>query len=171
MKVVCTSRHPTKEQNIVLGYPNGESVGYEISVGKEYVVLGISFQLSSPMNKGVTFLLRDNFDRCAFVPACLLDITDPRPSLFWVATRHDDFDLSLWPREFHGEYFHDLLSDGEPAETKMFRVVCQALELESSTCNRLVPPPSPSSFTAQSATFYTPATSPAPSVTTHAQPQ
>lgn len=126
MKIICRQRYPTDEQNIVLGYDKGCTVGYELTVNQQYTVLGINFQ-NTTLNRGVIFLLRDDFGRCAFVPICLLDVASPALSKLWIARKFNESDLCLWPEEFFSEYFHDDLTDGVPAAVAIFERVCQAL--------------------------------------------
>ena len=130
MKVICRQRCPSKEQNVILGYDERNAVGFELTVGLEYTVLGINFHSVSPINKGVIFLLRDDIGRCAFVPMCLLDISNAHPSKFWIAEKSNESNLLLWPEEFFSEYFHDDLSDGVPAVVETFERVCQLLDNE-----------------------------------------
>lgn len=138
MKVICTRRYPTKEQNLILGNNENNETPYALTIGQEYVVLGVSFQLVTRINKGVIFMLRDDFSRCAFVPACLLEVSDPRLSQYWRAQKIRDFDMFLAPEEFFIEYLIDDLSEGVAESKRIFDHVCTLLEREalqnSSSC-------------------------------------
>ncbi len=130
MKVICRKKYLSEEQNTILGYTKDNRTSFELTVGEEYTVLGISFQTMSPLNKGTILLLRDDIGRCAFIPVCLVDVSNAIPSIYWRAKKKDDFSLSFWPEEFFAEYFHDDLSDGIPEIKEVFDRVCQTMERE-----------------------------------------
>lgn len=131
MKVICRQNYPSEKQNIALGYDKGCTVGYELTVNQEYTVLGVNFQSTSLLNKGVILLLRDDIGRCGFVPMCLLEVSSPSPSRFWMARKNDEYDLCFWPEEFFLEYFHDDLSEGVTAAVETFERVYQVLNKEA----------------------------------------
>lgn len=131
MKVICRQKSLSGEQRTALGFSlNQAGVGYELTVGQEYTVLGISFQSQSVWNKGAIALLRDDIGRCASVPMCLLEVSDARLSRYWLASKKGEFDISLWPKEFEEEYFLDDLSDGESSVVQIFDQVSRLLDEE-----------------------------------------
>lgn len=131
MKVICRQKSLSDEQKTALGFSMSQAgVGYELTVGQEYTVLGISLQSQSIWNKGAIALLRDDIGRCASAPMCLLEISDKRLSKYWFASKKGEFDISLWPKEFDDEYFLDDLSDGKKNVVQMFDRVCSLLDEE-----------------------------------------
>lgn len=130
MKVICKSRVLSKAENIALGYSANCATGYELTVGKEYLVLGMNFQAASLINKGVILLLKDDIGRCAFVPLFLLELSDSNLSHLWVARTFNESDFCLWPKEFFTNYFFDDLSDGDPSAMATFKRVCEELHEE-----------------------------------------
>lgn len=130
MRVICRKRRPSEEQNVALGYNKTNTTDYELTIGTEYTVLGLSFHATTHLNQGVVFLLRDDIGRCAFVPICLLDISNAVPSRYWRAQKKGGFDLCLWPEEFFTDYFHDDLSNSVTKVVEVFNRVCQQLNLE-----------------------------------------
>ena len=132
MKVVCKQRCSVERQNISLDLERDRSE-YELTVGRLYTVLGISFQSVSPFNRGTAFLLRDDIGRCAFVPICMLEISNATSSKYWAVRAINEFDCCLWPEEFFPEYFHDDLSDGVPEVVAVFDGVCRRLDLEEAS--------------------------------------
>jgi hypothetical protein len=132
MKVICQQNVLSSEQKAKLGYADKAAIRFELAIGSEYPVLGINFQSTAVLNHGVVVLLRDDIGRCAFVPICLLRISDPRVSKAWIAKKTNDFDVCLWPREFFAEYFHDDLSEGDKDTVQVFERVCRELDREFS---------------------------------------
>jgi hypothetical protein len=133
MKVICLQSTPTESQTLALGFDEGHRISFELTPGREYVALGLSFQEASKWNKGVIVLLRDDIGRCAFVPICLLKISDAAVSSLWRAKKTEEANLCLWPEEFFAEFFHDDLSDGVPAVQDVFRRVCELIANEHVT--------------------------------------
>jgi len=104
---------------------------YQLSVGRDYTVLGILFVVESRVfGSAPLFDVEDDAGVCCPVPACLFEIVDARPSQYWRARGVGPFDLALWPEEFYQEYFHDHLSDGFAEEVRMFRDLTQRLKGE-----------------------------------------
>jgi hypothetical protein len=107
---------------------------FQLTIGKEYIVLGITFVVQSPIcGSGILFDLEDDFGFCFSTPAQLFDIVDPRPSAYWMARRFGDDDLALWPEEFYRPSFHDRLSDGHQEERIAFRDLVSRLTAESTS--------------------------------------
>jgi hypothetical protein len=104
---------------------------YQVTVGKEYVVLGISFLVASEVYGNCPlFGICDDAGRLVSMPTVLFELVDPRPSRFWLAKRGGKSDLLLWPEEFYREYFHDDLSERDPATVAAFSGVVARLESE-----------------------------------------
>lgn len=131
MKVICKQNSCTENQNIKYGYKADSSYRFNLTIGKEYTVLGINSLSTSRINTGCTFLLRDDIDMCAFVPICLLEISNPSPSKFWVASIENEFDFSLGPPEFDIDCLIDRASDYVPEAVAIFDKICRILEEEA----------------------------------------
>jgi hypothetical protein len=129
MKVVCKDNTLSGEEKLARGFETQGTMRYDLTVGKEYLVLGINF-LQARWNNGVSFLLRDDFGRCAFVPLALTEVADPRASAFWRARTRNDGSLSLWPEEFFSDYFHDELSNGDQKAAEAFKRAYRQLDEE-----------------------------------------
>ncbi|MEW9899033.1 hypothetical protein ABWL39_10425 [Chitinivorax sp. PXF-14] len=128
MRVSCVATTLSVEQKRVLGVGISENPLFQLTIGSAYVVLGLAYQVG--YYAGPILQVRDDFGKCVFAPLCLFDIVDSRPSKYWVAKRLGDFELALWPEEFFVEYFHDDLSNREPAAVKVFHGVIDKLENE-----------------------------------------
>ena len=74
------------------------------------------------------------------MPACLFEIIDPRPSIFWRA-KHDFPDFTLWPIEFYRDFFQDDLSEGKPEIKKVFDIVVDRLTHEFEDATQGLPDP------------------------------
>jgi len=131
MKAILRNNNLTESQNVTLGYPAEHECCFELTIGQEYTVLGINCLSTSRINKGTAFLLRDDIGRCSFVPICLLEVSNPSPSKFWVARIDNEFDFCLWPKEFCIEYFLDDLTNGIPEVVAAFDQVCRELDAEN----------------------------------------
>ena len=64
-------------------------------------------------------------------PLVMFEMIDPRASSKWVLRRSQVGDLCLWPPSFFTDYYHDLLSDGDPETVKDFQRVYAELREES----------------------------------------
>lgn len=134
MKVKCTATKLSTEQKLLLGIRESYSPEYQLTVGATYTVLGISFVAKSEFFGSGAFLeMKDDLaPHISFVPFCLFEVVDPRPSRFWRAKSLGDCDFSLSPEEFYADYFHDELSDQEPRVVEVFDRVVEKLETEFS---------------------------------------
>jgi hypothetical protein len=131
MTATCIALSLTEDQRMQLGAtPQLQSV-YQLSVGKEYTILGVLFVVqSSIFGSEPLFDIQDDMGFCNSVPACLFEVADARPSRYWRAKRVGSFDLALWPEEFYQEFFHDHLSNGMPDEVEIFKDLTQRLKSE-----------------------------------------
>ena len=131
MRTKCISRELTEEQRLLFKVPALFRSVYQISIGREYLVLGISFVVCSPVH-GTTALLQivNDAGNCSFVPAALFEIVDGRCSSFWEARFHEDGAVTMWPSEFYEPYFHDDLSNGYPETRKIFESVLAKMKSE-----------------------------------------
>ena len=127
MRAKCISTVPTKEQAAALGhhYVTGKTE-YLLDVGVEYTVLGVGFW------DGVGwFEIAPSMRTLVSVPAVLFEITDGRPSRYWVIRMHDDGAITLWPPSFYHPYYHDHLSEGAEEAVDDFRHLFTLLEKEA----------------------------------------
>lgn len=131
MTAKCIAVSLTEEQRTKLGAPHSLQSVYQLSIGADYTVLGITFVSHSRLF-GCTplFEVRDDMGRCFSVPACLFEVSDPRSSRYWRVKRLDECSLVLWPEEFHRAFFHDDLSEGVPEAVGAFHDVVQRLDAE-----------------------------------------
>ncbi len=131
MKVKCIATRINDEQKKMLRVMDNINpiCDSRFIIGKEYMVLGISYETSPSYWTTVLYELRDETGICLSVPACLFEIIDPRPSVFWRA-RHNFPNFTLWPPEFYREFFHDDLSEGKPEIKRVFDIVVDRLTYE-----------------------------------------
>lgn len=131
MRVKCLNHELTEEQRLVLKVPPVLRTKHQISIGKEYLVLGISFEIGSPVY-GNTVLLQvvNDAGHCSFIPAALFEIVDGRCSSFWEARFYEHGGVTMWPAEFYKTYFHDDLSNNDPETRKTFESVLTKMKAE-----------------------------------------
>ena len=130
MKVKCISIKLSEEQKRGIRKTDNYNSDWETRfiVGKEYIVLGLNYIINEWWTT-ILYELRDETGICLSVPACLFEIIDPRPSIFWRA-RHNFPNFTLWPVEFYREFFHDDLSEEKPEIRKVFDLVVDRLTYE-----------------------------------------
>ncbi len=131
MRVLCTNRELTDEQRSFLTASSRFRPNHRLSVGKEYLVVGLLGVIDSPQYGNTTLLEIVNDDRqfVAF-PAILFEVTDARCSSFWKAAIQKDGTVTLRPEELYGESFDENLSEGDPATRKVFDSMVTKLEAE-----------------------------------------
>jgi hypothetical protein len=131
MQIKCLATQMTDDQRQALNASQILKPRYQIKVGQSYLVLGITFLMNSPVfGKCCLYTIRDDAGRCVPIPSVLGEITDGRVSRFWVAKPIGAFDLTLWPEEFYGEYFHDRVTDYETDAVQIFLAVVDRLSKE-----------------------------------------
>jgi hypothetical protein len=107
---------------------------YQVTVGRDYVVLAMSFFISSPVHGNACILfVEDDAGRCMPIPSVLFAVIDQRSSSHWRAKFEDDGAVSFWPEEFFTKYFHDDLSNGDPAAQVLFKSVLLRMKGEFSS--------------------------------------
>jgi hypothetical protein len=131
MKLQCMSRELSEEQRTFFKAPSRSNPKHRVTVGKEYLVIGISFVVDSPYYGDSALFEVVNDDRhLVLLPGALFEITDARCSSFWRAKIHSDGMVTLRPKELYREYFHDDLSDREPETQKVFQALLLTMEAE-----------------------------------------
>src|SRR5258705_244668 len=115
MKVRCLAKRPTMDQVKQFGLDPRIDNSSHVTPGQCYTVLAITAcGVASQFRSGVYLDLVDDYGRWSESPLFLFDIVDTRPSKFWVARKFPDSTLALWPESFFQEFYHDLLTDGDP---------------------------------------------------------
>ncbi len=131
MKVKCILEYPTDQQIERLGDFYGKQA-FGVTIGKEYVVLGVAFHINLPgFGTGVQIQFHDDDGNLAFAPLFLFEIIDGRPSRYWVAQFYEDGRFKIQPLSFYKEYYHDDLSEGREEVVEDFNRVRKLLEAES----------------------------------------
>lgn len=130
MLVRCVASRLTDDQKSQLGVKD-PSPEYELRVGSEYLVLGITFLLPTPPHGGgVRYEILNDYGKCRSIPAFLFELVDRRVSKHWVARQDDDGALLLWPEAFYSEFFHDDLSEGRAQAVLVFSSIVEMLRQE-----------------------------------------
>jgi len=133
MKVQCISKELTSDQKRRMGMSSERNPAFDLTIGREYIVLGVSFLVHSTFFGSTTVVevQEDHKSYCTSIPLCLFRITDPRPSPSWIAESDKDMTFRLWPSEFYAEYFHDDLTEGSEEAKIAFSHVMGRLSAES----------------------------------------
>ena|SRR5215813_6375975 len=131
MKVKCLAEYPNAEQRSRLGKGFNEKQDFHVTVGREYVVLGMEFYVdSSTRGTGVWVAFLCDYEHLTSAPLCMFTITDPRVSRFWECRDSDSNIIVLWPPSFYREYYHDDLSEDVKEVVEDFRQVRALIEGE-----------------------------------------
>lgn len=125
MIVKCICNSVPVSMKGVMGYESFCRTKFQLSISKEYSVLGVSFG-----DFGVFLQVVDDYGKCIFVPLCVFDMIDSRPSKYWEFKKISDSDLLLWPSEFLVDYFHDDLSNGDENAISIFKRIVFDIEGE-----------------------------------------
>jgi len=131
MKIKCTNRELTEEQRALLKAPSRFRPIHALTLGKEYLVLGLVNIIDSPQygNTALFEIVNDGGQLVLF-PAILFEVTDARCSAYWRAAVSGDGSVTLRPEELCREFFHDDLSEGDPATREVFKATVAKLEAE-----------------------------------------
>ncbi len=131
MKVKCRFGYPTPEQIEKLGPDFYKNQRFGVTIGKEYIVLALQFQIRDPgFGTGVAIQFVNDSGNIGFAPMFLFEIVDGRASNYWEARFWEDGSLTFWPPSFYREYYHDDLSEGVPEVVEDFKRVRALLESE-----------------------------------------
>jgi hypothetical protein len=127
MIIKCIRNKFSDEEIIELGIVS-KKAEFNISVGEQLIVLGLSFiQKSYVFGPGVCVDIK----RGKYViplPFSFFEIVDPRSSRHWVLSRNQSNIVCLWPPSFFQPFYHDRLSDGDKA---IYEDFCQVYQLLS----------------------------------------
>ena len=131
MKAICRARQLNEQQRGDLEASRLMNPEFQITPGREYLVLGLQFVTRSDIyGTSVLFEIEDDAGRCVSTPSLLFEITNAAVSKWWLARQNDGW-FKLWPEEFYADYFHDDLSEGVAACVKNFQGVKRRLEIEA----------------------------------------
>ena len=85
-------------------------------------MLGMVSIINSPQYGNTAhFEIVNDQDHLVLYPAVLFEVTDARCSSYWRAAVFGDGSVTLRPEELYREFFHDDLSEREPATREVFK--------------------------------------------------
>ncbi len=105
---------------------------FSVEVGKQYVVMGLSYKPKTEMfgNSPVVQVV-DKDGALIFIPLALFEIIDSSPSEYWRVKWDSEGFLMLYPEPFYERYFHEDLMEGVGEIRKIFEEVVCLLEEEA----------------------------------------
>jgi hypothetical protein len=122
---------PNKEQLGLLGSGFYKNQSFGITVGREYLVLGLSVHRNSPVyGQAVCAEIVEDAGHRVAVPLLLFEVVDARASRHWRLRTWQDGMVTLWPEPFYKEYFFDDLAESDPETNETFRAIRHVLESE-----------------------------------------
>jgi hypothetical protein len=131
MKVRCIQTEINKDKKSLFGIDADFDPCFQITIGKECTVFGISIIHGKSGYSGLVMyeILDDVRSYCISMPHCLFEIIDGRASSYW-EIRINNEDITIWPEDFFCDYFFDDLSDGEPLARKKFNEILKKMQNE-----------------------------------------
>jgi len=131
MRVRCIQQRPSETQVTALGSSYYRSQSFHLTVGKEYVAIGLDLAIDSNVHgNGVWIHLVSDHGNLIWAPLALFEVTDPRVSKYWEARVFDE-GLKLWPPSLFRDSYHEDLADGVAEVEDDFRRVRARLEEEA----------------------------------------
>lgn len=131
MRVKAIQTQINDEQRVAMGVRPEYMPVFPLTLGKEYTVYCLACIPDSAIYGMVTlyWIVSDN-DRLIPVPSCLFEITDSRPSRFWVI-RYQGLTLSMDPVEFlENPYLSEDVFDHEDDAMVVFAEMRRRFESE-----------------------------------------
>jgi hypothetical protein len=110
MKAKCISEKLTSEQITALGKNYFSNQDYHITIGKEYLVLGLIFS-SGKIGNGCFVEHLTDYGHYVLSPICLFDVIDKRISKYWKFEIDNDGDYRLWLPPTVKTYYHNDTSE------------------------------------------------------------
>ena len=130
MRIKCTDPELTEEQRALLNASSRLRPNHRLTVGKEYLVLGIVSVIGSPQyGNTALFEVVNDQSHLVLYPAVLFEVTDARCSSYWRGAVLGDGSVHCVQKTYR-EFFHDDLSEGDPATREVFRATVDKLEAE-----------------------------------------
>lgn len=131
MRVRCLRQRPSESEVAALGSKYYRSQSFHLTVGKEYVVIGLDFAIDSNVHgTGVWAHVVSDDGNLIWAPLTLLEITDARVSKYWEA-RVFDKGFKLWPRSLFKDFYHEDLAEGVQEVKDDFHQLRARLEEEA----------------------------------------
>jgi hypothetical protein len=139
VKVVCLHEDGlAKELNVSSDWRRRYG---DLTKGKEYIVLGVTYACGSTAPGGVPiFEIENDAGSLSLVPAFLVEIIDSSASRYWQFRFGDGGILEFLPPSFYRPYYHDCLSEGIPEFVRDFREVCARFREEEAERARCTSP-------------------------------
>ena len=134
MIVKCILAYPREDQIRLLGPGFSRNREFGVVIGREYVVLGLSFENSSQaMGNGVwvDVLLELDIPTLISAPLCLFEIIDARASRYWELRVSDLGTITLWPPSFYRESFLEDVSDRATEAVEEFWRIYSRIEADA----------------------------------------
>jgi hypothetical protein len=128
MILKCVSNTLDQDLRDLLNPPDWFKGTFTVTAGKEYVALGLVIGREGCFgNSSCEVYIRDDHDKCCFLPLCLFNISDGTLSRHWTTKRTGPDEVRIWPPSFFRQYYHDDLSEDVPEIVADFEAVYQSL--------------------------------------------
>ena len=140
MKVKCVAEYPAADHLGELGPNFYAKQRFAVTVGEEYLVLGLLFTRTRPFGIGVWVEFEDDMHQYHHAPLRMFDVVDPPASRYWEIRAIENGNVALLPpalmsREFLMEDFYE----GVPEVVEGFHELVQQLAMEFSDPSESTP--------------------------------
>ncbi|WP_316812829.1 hypothetical protein [Pedobacter heparinus] len=129
MKIKCIAIKLEKDQLILLGKYGNAKNHFSVSIGKEYIVFGLTFRFEEFGSGCFVEILSDN-NHLIQVPILLFNMIDPRPSKHWEIKQFSEKLITFWPPSMYKDFYHDDLSEDVPDVVEDFLEVKKKILFE-----------------------------------------
>lgn len=131
MRVRCASTAPGQLLLTQLGSGYDADRVYDLEIGREYVVVGLTFpSISAHMGVGVWVQYSPDRKMIHHAPICLFEIVDGTPSSQWKVRMEQDGSVFVCPPNFYRPFYHSDLADGVQEIVHDFSQVICSIENE-----------------------------------------
>ena len=130
MRVRCSGEYPSEELLELLGPDFHRKQAFAISIGNEYLVLGMLFATGEPFGIGPWIQFKEDEGRFGQAPLSLFEIIDPRVSRFWEAVDWKNGVVGLGPPSFDRDFYMEDFMEGVPEIVEDFERVCRLMDSE-----------------------------------------
>jgi hypothetical protein len=131
MKVYCAATYPSQQQRHSLGKEFYQYQDFHVTIGKEYTVLGVQFEVRSKIfGTGCWIKIVSDHGHLTTAPILLFTLVDGRISQFWEARLRTNSSFAIWPASFYKAHYFEDLSEGVVEVVRDFDRVRELIEFE-----------------------------------------
>ena len=130
MKVKCVANSFSKQEILIYSNTVYLNADFHVSIDKEYLVLGLTLSLIN--YNQVCFIEHiSDYGHIVSTPLSFFRITKNKSSNIWILKIWENNEITLWPKLFYEDCFHDNFSEGDKECIDKFKTLYKELESEN----------------------------------------